>query len=41
MTFSFSLYVVLLLVTLVTYFRTKLGNLVDKRLLEDSKIYCC
>jgi len=41
MTFGFSLYVVSLLATLVTYFEMKLENLTGEKLPEDSKLYYC
>ena len=40
MTFSFILYAMSLLVTLVTYFGIGLGHLVGGKLLKDSKICC-
>ena len=41
MTFGFSLYTMLLLVILITYFRTGFEDLADEKLLEDSKVYHC
>jgi len=41
MTSSFSLCVVLLLVTWVTYFRLELGDLEGGKLLEDGEICHC
>ena len=40
-TFGFSLYAISLLVVLVTYFGSRLGDLSRLRLLEDSEICYC
>ena len=39
MTFGFSLYIISLLVALTIYFGTELGNLIDEKPLENSKMY--
>ena len=40
MIFGFSLYAAPLLAALIVYFGTELSNLVDRKLLEDSEMYC-